>query len=99
MDLRAFRRDVLKKQAELEAAFPSGYCYITSLEDSQRQLRAGTVTEVTLQIAAVRLCERTHEISTPEQLEEFHARQAEIRAQISASLKRTTDRELRITTK
>jgi len=96
MDLKAFRRDVLKKQGELEAAYPSGYVYITTVNDSQRQIKAGTVSEVTLQNAARHLCERTHEISTPEEIAAYHARCAEARATISAASKRHTDRELRI---
>ena len=96
MDLKAFRRDVLKKQGELEALHPSGYCYITSLDDTQRQIRAGTVSEVTLPNAARHLCERSAELSTAEEIEAYHARCAEARATISAASKRHTDRELRV---
>jgi hypothetical protein len=96
MDLKAFRRDVLKKTTELEAIYPSGYIYITTVNDSQRQIKAGTTTEVTLALAAKHLCERSHELSTPEEIEGYRLRCEEARATISASLKRNVDRELRI---
>ena len=98
MDIKAFRRDVLKKQAELEAAHPSGYTYITSVADSQRQQIGGVVTEVTLSRAAIHLCERSAELSTPEEIEAYRQRCEEARAQIVAASRRNVDRELRITT-
>jgi hypothetical protein len=99
MDLKAFKRDMLKKQAELELAHPSGYLYVTSQYHREKNVAAGTVTEVNIPNAARVLTERTHAVSTPEEIEAYHARCEENRAQISASLRRNTDRELRITTK
>ncbi len=96
MDLKAFRRDVQRKLLELEAAHPSGYVYLTSLDNRERNISAGTTTEVTLQNAAVTLCWRSHELSTPDQIEGYHQRCAEARAQIQAALKRHVDKELRI---
>jgi hypothetical protein len=98
MDLKAFRRDVLAKTTELKGTHLSGYLYLTSVDNRERQISAGTVTEVTLQNAARHLCERSHVISTPEEIESYRQRCEENRAQISASLKRNTDRELTITT-
>jgi hypothetical protein len=99
MDLKAFKRDVIKKQAELEAAHPSGYVYITSLDNRERNLVSGTTTEVNLQNAAIALCWRSHEISSAEQIAEYRQRCEEARQQISAAGKRHTTQELRITSK
>jgi hypothetical protein len=96
MDLKAFRRDISKALAGLESAHASGYVYITSVDNREKNIAAGTVTEVTLQHAATRLCERTHQVSTPEEIEGYHERGREIKAQIVADGKRHLDRELRI---
>jgi hypothetical protein len=99
MDLRALRRDILKKKTELEQAYPSGYLYVTSLDNREKNVSAGTVTEVNIPNAARVLTERTHAVSTPEEIEAYHARCEENRQQIAAAGKRHTDRELRITSK
>lgn len=96
MDLKAFRRDVQRKLLELEAAHPSGYVYLTSLDNRERNITAGTVTEVTLPNAAKHLCERSHEISTAEEISAYQQKCEENRATIVAAGKRSTDRELRI---
>jgi hypothetical protein len=96
MDLKAFRRDVQRKLLELEAAHPSGYVYLTSLDNRERNLVAGTTTEVNLQNAAVALCWRSHEISSAEQIAEYRQRCEEARQQIVAAGKRHINKELRI---
>ena len=99
MDLKAFRRDVLAKTTELKGTHPSGYVYLTSVDNRERNIAAGTVTEVTLPNAARHLCERSHVISTPEEIESYRLKCEENRAQIIVASRRTTDRELRISTK
>jgi hypothetical protein len=98
MDLKKFKHDMLKKQAELELAHPSGYLYVTSQYHRERNVAAGTVTEVNIPNAARVLTEGTHQVSTIEEIESYRQKCEENRAQISASLKRNTDRELTITT-
>lgn len=96
MDLKAFWRDVIKKQGELEAAFHGGFVYLTSVDNREKNIAAGAVTEVTVASAARHLCERTHEISTPVEIEVYQARCQSDRARILAFEKTRTDRELRI---
>ena len=96
MDLKRFRIDVQRKLEELQIAHPSGYVYLTSLHDSQRQMAAGTVTEVTLLNAAKHLCERSHEIATETEVEEYRQRCEQNRATISAASKRHLEKELRL---
>jgi hypothetical protein len=96
MNLKAFRRDVNRKLEELQRDHPSGYVYLTSLHDSQRQQIAGVVTEVSLPNAARHLCERSAELSTPQEIEGYRQKCEETRATISAASKRHLDKELRI---
>jgi hypothetical protein len=96
MNIKAFRIDVQKTLLELQRDHHSGYCYITSLHDSQRQQIAGVVTEVSLQNAARHLCERSAQLSTPEEIQAYQARCAENRQQIVAAGRRHLDKELRI---
>ena len=96
MDLKAFKRDMLKKQAELELAHPSGYLYVTSQYHRERNVAAGTVTEVNIPNAARVLTEGTHQVSTIEEIEGYRQKCEENRATIAASLRRNVDRELRI---
>jgi hypothetical protein len=99
MDIRGFRRDVNKKLTELQENHPSGYVYITSLDNRERNISAGTVTEVNLQNAAVALCQRSHALSSAEDIAGYQQRCEEARQQISAAGKRHTTQELRITSK
>ena len=70
--------------------------YLTSLDNREHQISAGTVSEVGLAMAARHLCERTHEIATAEEIAAYQARCNETRQQIDASGKRHINQELRI---
>jgi hypothetical protein len=96
MDIKGFKRDCLNKTLELEGLFPSGYCYITLLDNREKQTRAGVVVEVSLMNAARHLCERSAELSSETEIQAYQARCAENRQQIVAAGKRHLDKELRI---
>jgi hypothetical protein len=96
MDIKGFKRDCSKKQAELELVHSSGYVYITSLDNREKQTRAGTVVEVSLQNAARHLVERSATVSTPEEIEGYQQRAEETRQTIIAAGRRFVEKELRI---
>ncbi len=79
MDIKAYHRRVAQREADLRQQFPDGFLFVTSVNNAEKQLRAGTVHEVSVRNAARHLEEHTHEISTEAEIQAYEAHNAVVR--------------------
>ena len=70
MQLQNYYADMRAKRAELSAQFPSGYCYVMSLANRDRNSTAGNIAEVCVDTAARTIIEGTHRLTTADELTE-----------------------------
>jgi len=74
---------ILREQREtLAKQHPSGFCLVVSLDDPQRNVKAGAVCEVSVADCARLLLDRTHRVATPAEVEAYRDRQSVARARI-----------------
>lgn len=95
-DVKAYHRLWAEKEAELHALYPSGFLFLTTVERVDIQQRAGTVHEVSVKNAARCLTERTHTISTPEEIEGHQRSNAIVRESLLSAQNAGAAQRLRI---
>jgi hypothetical protein len=84
MNTQEFFAAIKDEAIRLTERFPSGFCYVTSLKNINRQSTAGTVAEVSTRIAARHLVENTGRISTDPEIAAHLAQGRSNAAQTSA---------------
>src|SRR4051812_12289705 len=68
-----FAQAAAKIRGELDEQFPDGFLYVTSLDNFAKLTTPGTVTQVSNDSAARLIVDKTHKVSTPDEIAGFEA--------------------------
>jgi hypothetical protein len=83
MDFRKHFNEVSEQRKKLEQQFPQGFCYIVSLDNLGKGTTAGSVSQVSVQLAAKFLVDATHELLDADDVLAHEAAEAERRKGIA----------------
>jgi L-amino acid N-acyltransferase YncA len=79
MNIKETARDIRERREQLDTAFPNGYLYICTIDNRERAVKGGAVSEVSSSVAAKHIVERTGRVATDAEIEDLHKRHAATR--------------------
>jgi hypothetical protein len=83
MDFKRYYTEVSEQRKKLETSFPQGWCYIVSVDNLGKGTTAGSVSQVSVQLAARFLVDSTHELMDADDVLAHEAAEAERRKAIA----------------
>jgi hypothetical protein len=92
MDSRKYFSEVSLQRKALEQQFPQGFCYIVSIHNLDKGTTAGSISQVSVQLAAKALVDSTHELMEADDVLAYQTAETQRRMAIAqqdgASIKR-----------
>jgi len=76
MDVRQFWMDVKSRVEEITPKYPNGVVHLVSRHNREKNTTAGTICTSSIEHAAECLVNNTHDLATPDQIQDFEKLQA-----------------------